>query len=123
MSDEPHSTLALDDTVHQRARLGILTILQETGTADFSYLKSTLQLTDGNLGRHIEVLAGGGLVQVKKGYEGRRPRTWVTITKAGRGALSAEMQALKALVARFEQATPPRVGPAASPPPPGIRST
>ena len=76
MSDEPHSTVALDETVHQRARLGILTILQETGTADFSYLKSTLQLTDGNLGRHIEVLAGGGLVHVKKGYEGRRPRTW-----------------------------------------------
>ena len=73
--------------------------------------------------REANHLAGGGLVQVKKGYEGRRPRTWVTITKAGRGALSAEMQALKALVARFEQATPPRVGPAASPPPPGIRST
>ena len=119
MSDEPHSTLALDDTVHQRARLGILTILQETGTADFSYLKSTLQLTDGNLGRHIEVLAGGGLVHVKKGHEGRRPRTWITITKAGRGALSAEMDALKTLVARFEQAAPSKVGPAAPPPPVG----
>src|SRR5205807_3299465 len=112
MSDEPHSTLALDDTVHQRARLGILTILQETGTADFSYLKSTLQLTDGNLGRHIEVLAGGGLVQVKKGYEGRRPRTWITITRTGRVALAAEMDALKDLVARFEQTTPSEGNPA-----------
>jgi DNA-binding MarR family transcriptional regulator len=116
MSDEPHSTLALDDTVHQRARLGILTILQETGTADFSYLKSTLQLTDGNLGRHIEVLAGGDLVHVKKGYEGRRPRTWITITRTGRAALGAEMDALKALVARFEQTTPSEGSPAAPPP-------
>jgi hypothetical protein len=118
MSDEPHSTLSLDDTVHQRARLGILTILQETGTADFPYLKSALQLTDGNLGRHIEVLADGGLVQVKKGYEGRRPRTWVTITKTGRTALSVEMDALKALVARFEQTAPP-TGPSAPTPPVG----
>jgi|SRR5882672_4001328 len=108
MSDEPHSTLSFDDTVHQRARLGILTILQETGTADFSYLKSTLQLTDGNLGRHIEVLANGGLVQVKKGYEGRRPRTWVTLTKAGRTALAVEMDALKALVARFDLSQDPK---------------
>jgi DNA-binding MarR family transcriptional regulator len=119
MSDEPHSTLSLDDTVHQRARLGILTILQETGTADFPYLKSALQLTDGNLGRHIEVLADGGLVQVKKGYEGRRPRTWVTITKTGRTALAVEMDALKALVARFEQTAPPEGGPAGPPLPPG----
>jgi hypothetical protein len=37
--------------VHQRARLGILTVLGEARRADFPYLKSLLQLTDGNLGR------------------------------------------------------------------------
>ena len=98
-----HPTTNLDDVVHQRARLGILTVLGEARRADFPYLKSLLQLTDGNLGRHIEVLAAEGLVTVTKGYQGRRPRTWVEITKLGRGALAAEMAALKQLVQRYEQ--------------------
>jgi hypothetical protein len=69
-----HPTASLNDVMHQRARLGILTVLGEATRVDFPYLKSLLQLTDGNLGRHIEVLAGEGLVAVTKGYEGRRPR-------------------------------------------------
>jgi hypothetical protein len=104
-----HPTSSLNDVVHQRARLGILTVLGEARRVDFPYLKSLLQLTDGNLGRHIEVLAGEGLVAVTKGYEGRRPRTWVEITRLGRGALAVEMAALKQLVQRYEQ--PPRKRP------------
>ena len=101
-----HPTNGLDDLVHQRARLGILSVLGESQQADFSYLKRLLQLTDGNLGRHIEVLTGQGLVTVTKGYEGKRPRTWVAITDAGRAALAAEIAALKQLVERFERSRP-----------------
>lgn len=97
-----HPAMSLNDVVHQRVRLGILTILQETQRADFGYLKSALQLTDGNLGRHIEILDKEGLVATTKGYQGRRPRTWVEITTTGRRALAAEMQALKELLTRFE---------------------
>jgi DNA-binding MarR family transcriptional regulator len=101
--EEVHPTAGLRDLVHQRTRLGILTVLGEADRVDFPYLKTLLQLTDGNLGRHIEVLASEGLVRVTKGYEGRRPRTWVEITKLGRGALAAEMDALKQLVQRYER--------------------
>lgn len=101
-----HPTTALNDVVHQRARLGILTVLQETQRADFAYLKSVLQLTDGNLGRHIEVLAKEDLVTITKGYQGRRPRTWVGITSRGRQALVAEMSALKELLTQFERSRP-----------------
>ncbi|WP_242652890.1 winged helix-turn-helix domain-containing protein [Intrasporangium flavum] len=100
--DEPHPTSRLDDVVHQKARLGILALLSEADRADFTYLRSNLGLTDGNLGRHIEVLAGSGLVHVEKGYAGRRPRTWVTITRAGRHALAEEMAAIRELLRRFE---------------------
>lgn len=101
----PHPTSSLDDVVHQKVRLGILAVLAEVDRADFTYLKTLLELTDGNLGRHIEVLAGSGLVHVEKGYAGKRPRTWVTITRAGRHALAAEMAAIRELLRRFEQAT------------------
>lgn len=110
----PHPAADLNDVVHHRARLGILTVLGEVRQATFPYLKSLLGLTDGNLGRHIEVLAGDGLVTVTKGYENRRPRTWVTITDSGYAALSAEMAVLKQLLSQFEQSgRPPPEAPAA----------
>jgi DNA-binding HxlR family transcriptional regulator len=98
-----HPTNGLDDTVHQRHRLGILTITAEA-RAEFGYLRGALGLTPGNLSRHLTVLEEAGLVQVEKGYQGRRPRTWVRITGRGRDALAAELAALTELVNRHRGA-------------------
>jgi DNA-binding MarR family transcriptional regulator len=95
-----HPAQRLDDTVHQRVRLGILAVLSEARRADFGYLREALELTDGNLSRHLAVLEQAGLVKVEKGFEGKRPRTWVQATKAGRQALAAEISALRELIAR-----------------------
>ncbi|MEU6148541.1 transcriptional regulator [Actinosynnema sp. NPDC047251] len=100
---EQHPTTGLDDVVHQRHRLGILTIAAEAERVEFGYLRSTLDLTAGNLSRHITVLEESGLVQVDKGYDGRRPKTWVRITGVGRTALTNEMAALRALLTRHEE--------------------
>jgi DNA-binding MarR family transcriptional regulator len=99
-----HPTNGLDETVHQRHRLGILTITSEARRAEFGYLREALDLTPGNLSRHLGVLEGAGMVKVEKGYEGRRPKTWVSITRRGRAALSAELDALGALVRRHAEA-------------------
>lgn len=100
MSDHP--TNGLDDVVHQRHRLGILTVAAESKRVEFGYLREVLDLTAGNLSRHITVLEEAELVQVEKGYDGRRPKTWVMITGAGRAALAREMSALRDLVARHD---------------------
>ena len=63
---EQHPLSQLEETVHQRARLGILAILVETRDADFTHLKHALQLTDGNLGRHLEVLVTSGYVELRQ---------------------------------------------------------
>lgn len=68
---QPHPTNGLDETVHQRHRLGILTIAAEA-RAEFSYLRDALGLTPGNLSRHLTVLEDAGLIKVDKGYR-RRP--------------------------------------------------
>ena len=75
-----HPTNGLDETVHQRHRLGILTITAEAQRAEFGYLREALGLTPGNLSKHLTVLEQAGMVEVEKGYAGRRPRTWVRIT-------------------------------------------
>ncbi|HEX9065191.1 MAG TPA: transcriptional regulator [Streptosporangiaceae bacterium] len=109
MTAAAYPTNGLNDTVHQRHRLGILTIAAEAKSADFGYLRDALDLTAGNLSRHLTVLEEAGLIQVWKGYEGKRPRTWVRITGDGRAALAAEIAALTELVRRH---TPARAGPA-----------
>jgi DNA-binding MarR family transcriptional regulator len=104
---DSHPTTGLDETVHQRHRLGILTITAEAQRAEFGYLRTELGLTPGNLSKHLTVLEGAGLVEVEKGYAGRRPRTWVRITAQGRAALAAELRALAELLRRHGASTPP----------------
>lgn len=104
-----HPTSGLDDIVHQRHRLGILTITAEA-RADFGYLRDALGLTAGNLSRHLGVLEEAGLVKVDKGYQGRRPRTWVRITRRGRSALGAELATLAELARRHAAADTPSAG-------------
>ena len=65
-----HPTRSLDEVVHQRHRLGILTIAAEARRVEFGYLREIARAHADNLSRLITVLAGAGLVEVEKGYEG-----------------------------------------------------
>lgn len=93
-----HVVGALDDVVHQRVRLGVLTILDELGEASFNYLKDELGLTAGNLSRHLGVLDDAGYVAMTKTIVDLRPRTWIRITREGRAALAAEVAVLHELI-------------------------
>jgi len=99
-----HPIHELDDDVHQRVRLGILASLVALARADFAHLKRELAVTDGNLGRHLEVLEGAGLVRLSREPEGQRQRTWVSITPEGRKALKRELAALRQIMAQVDDA-------------------
>lgn len=101
MTSGSNPTADFDDTVHQPTRLAILVILKEARRADFGYLKKTLGLTDGNLGRHLNSLDQAELITLEKGYEGRRPRTWAALTPAGRKALDTELRQMERLIKRL----------------------
>jgi DNA-binding MarR family transcriptional regulator len=104
IEESPHPAVGLDDVIHQRVRLGVLVMLAEIPECAFSTLRDELRLTDGNLNRHVQVLADAGLVTVNKGYAANRPRTWLKLTPAGRHALRAELLALEQLTARLKSA-------------------
>ena len=93
-----HPSSALDDTIHQRVRLGILAVLSESRRADFAYLKDVLEVTAGNLSQHRAVLEEAGHVQIAKSFEDKRSRTWVTVTRRGRAALASEVAIMRALL-------------------------
>ena len=59
--------------------------------------------SDGNLSRHLLVLEEAGCVEIDKGYGGKRPRTWVLITKTGRRALGDKVASLKPLVRQLKE--------------------
>lgn len=99
-----HPANGLDDVVHQRVRLGILTIAHEARRVEFGFLRDTLDLTAGNLGQHLTVLEKAGLVDIEKGYEGKRARTWVSLSAAGEQALRDEITQLKRLIHDMERA-------------------
>jgi len=104
-----HPANGLNDVVHQRVRLGILTIAHEARRVEFSYLRTNLELSAGNLSQHLGVLENAGLITLEKGYAGKRARTWITITKTGQTALADEIAQLKLLISRIDSVggTPP----------------
>ncbi len=99
-----HPTQRLDDVVHQRTRLGILTVLSEADQADFATLAAILDLTPGNLSRNLRVLEEHGYVHIEKTFENRRPRTWVSATPEGLRVLRDEVAALREVITRVERA-------------------
>ncbi|MFC6020883.1 transcriptional regulator [Plantactinospora solaniradicis] len=100
-----HPVTGLDEVVHQRVRLGILAIAHEARRVEFGYLRTQLDLTAGNLSKHLTVLETAGLIDIEKGYEGKRGRTWITLTGDGNTALAEEIGRLKVLIARVETTT------------------
>lgn len=92
---------APDEIIHQSMRLRIMAALNSlpAGEAmDFTSLKSALKATDGNLGAHITTLENAGYLQVAKDFVGRRPRTSLSLTQAGRRAFEKHVSYLRSLL-------------------------
>jgi DNA-binding transcriptional ArsR family regulator len=87
----------LDRTIHEPARLRIVTILSGIDVADFNFLLSTLGLTKGNLSSHMDKLEKAGFVTVEKTFNGRIPHTEFRLTPDGRSALDAYWKELDAI--------------------------
>jgi DNA-binding MarR family transcriptional regulator len=106
-----HPTRRLDPTIHQPTRLGILTAATEAKRIDFVSLRDLLDVTDGNLSRHLTTLESAGYIAIEKTFEGRKPRTWISATPAGRNALAAEIAALREIVGDADGRPAPKRSP------------
>lgn len=89
----------LDRVLHEKARLGILTALvTRPAGLSFGDLARLCGLTDGNLSRHLDVLAEANLVKITKAFEGRRPLTTCALTGHGRKRFRAYLAQLEAVL-------------------------
>ncbi|MFA7692469.1 MAG: transcriptional regulator [Candidatus Hydrogenedentes bacterium] len=92
----------LDRTIHEPARLRILTLLSGLDEADFNFLLNTLDLTKGNLSSHMDKLEKAGYVSVTKSFNGRIPHTEFRITAGGREALEKYWEGLDSIRAMHD---------------------
>jgi DNA-binding MarR family transcriptional regulator len=90
-----------DATIHQPVRLKIMAALKaipESEQLEFTKIKGIVGATEGNLGAHITTLEGAGYVGVEKDFIGKRPRTRVALTTAGRRAFEDYVAYLQAIL-------------------------
>jgi DNA-binding transcriptional ArsR family regulator len=87
MTNPFESLAGLDRLVHEPARLAILTALAGVAEADFLFLERLTGLSRGNLSAHLTKLADGGLVDIIKQFQGRKPVTLLRLTPLGREAI------------------------------------
>lgn len=93
---DPYEQLAgLDRLIHEPARLAIMTALSASNGADFLFLQRLTGLTRGNLSSHLSRLEDAGLVNVKKQFVGKKPNTFVSLTKKGRSSIEEHWNRLE----------------------------
>ena len=89
----------LDRLLHEKARLGIMTsLLAHPEGLAFTELKRLVDLTDGNLNRHLHSLGEAGLIEVRKCFEGRRPQTLCVLTAEGRSRFLDYLEELERVI-------------------------
>ncbi len=88
----------INKAFESRVRLGIMSVLMVEERVDFSTLKDTLQLTDGNLASHLRALEEAEYLLVEKQFVGRKPNTTYQATEAGREAFNSHLDALEQLI-------------------------
>ena len=77
----------IDRTVHEPARLAILTVLASCERADFLFLERATGLTRGNLSVQLTRLEEAGLIEIRKTIEHKRTLTTASLKDRGRRAL------------------------------------
>lgn len=88
----------LDQMIHERLRLGIVSALAVNETLSFADLKRLLNTTDGNLSVHARKLEDAGYLQCKKFFQGRTPRTEYSLTPSGKKALEKYLEQMEGII-------------------------
>lgn len=69
-------------------------------SAEFAYLKSETEATQGNLSVQLKKLSGAGYIEIKKTFKNNYPNTTVKLTKKGRKAFEAYVKDISAYLGK-----------------------
>ena len=93
----------LDQVIHERVRLAIISALAVNESLTFNDLKTLLEVSDGNLSVHARKLEDAGYVRCTKSFVSRQPRTEYRLTASGRRALETYLQQMESVIRSTRQ--------------------
>ncbi|MEM0997771.1 MAG: transcriptional regulator [Bacteroidota bacterium] len=88
----------INKVFENRIRLAIMSLLMVRDKMDFNEMKSTLDLTDGNLSSHASKLESAGYLQIEKRFVGKKPQTNYCATPKGKTAFRNHLDALEEIL-------------------------
>jgi DNA-binding MarR family transcriptional regulator len=92
----------LNKVFESRIRLGVMSVLVVNEEMNFKDLRQLLEVTDGNLATHLNVLEENGFLRVHKGFIGRKTHTTYRITPEGERAFRSHLAALEHMIRKLE---------------------
>ncbi|QBS44285.1 transcriptional regulator [Nocardia sp. CS682] len=93
----------LSELLASLPRLKLVAFLEGCGEAEFGVIARLCELNKSTMSKAMTVLEDAGYVSVRKGYAGRRPKTWLALTDSGRRAYREHLAALTALTQSAQQ--------------------
>jgi len=94
MTEPRHPRHQLDDLIHAPVRLSMMAALAAADSIAFHHLRDLVEVSDSLLSKHIHTLETAGYLVVDKGYEGKRPRTWLSLSGEGMAAYESYIAVL-----------------------------
>uniref|UniRef100_A0A7V3ZWQ7 ArsR family transcriptional regulator n=1 Tax=candidate division WOR-3 bacterium TaxID=2052148 RepID=A0A7V3ZWQ7_UNCW3 len=93
----------MNPIIHEPVRLRIMVALAKHSELSFKELLEIVSTTEGNLSRHLTKLEEAGYVEIRKFFEGKKPKTVVKITESGRKALEDYIQELEKILKNVQK--------------------
>lgn len=90
-----HPRHALDDLLGHPVRFSMVALLAAADRVDFSFVRDHVEVSDSVLSKQMSALEQAGYIKVKKGFVGKRPRTWLSLTGEGRRVFNRHLAALR----------------------------
>ncbi len=94
-----HPRYELDDLLGHPVRFSVVALLAAADRSEFGFVRDSVEVTDSVLSKQMSALERAGYVKVKKGFVGKRPRTWLSPSADGRRRFPRHLDALREIAA------------------------
>lgn len=101
-----HPRHRLDELIHAPVRFSIMATLASAEQAEFGFVRDLVEVSDSVLSKQVSLLEAAGYVAVRKGYVGKRPRTWLSLTTHGRSAFRDHVAVLHEIASTVSNPDP-----------------
>lgn len=97
MTQVEHPRHQLCEDLSHPVRFSLVAAIAGTEESEFKVVREYLQVSDSVLSRQASALEAAGFIGIRKGFVGKRPRTWFSLTPAGREKWERHLAALAAI--------------------------